>query len=74
MTPARRCRVYFHAMAKYWYCIPHARVEGAEGCPYKDRLGPCDSEADASAALEKAATRTEEWDNDPRWNDSTLED
>ncbi|MEJ7831785.1 MAG: hypothetical protein WKF79_06985 [Nocardioides sp.] len=66
--------MYFHLMAEYWYCITHARVEGEEGCPNKDRLGPYDTEADASAALEKAAKRTEEWDNDPRWNDKAVED
>lgn len=61
-------------MADFWYCITHARVEGKEGCPYKDRLGPYDTEADAAHALEKAAARTEEWDNDPKWNDRALED
>lgn len=57
-------------MSEYWYCIKHHAVEAAdEGCPNKDRLGPYESYADASRALEIAAERTEEWDNDPDWND-----
>lgn len=58
----------------YWYCITHHQVEGEDGCPNKDRLGPYDSESEAARALEKAAERTEEWDNDPRWNDEVHED
>ncbi len=64
----------FGRMSQYWYCIKHSRVEGEDGCPNKDRLGPYDTEADASRALEKAAERTEEWDHDPDWNDEKLED
>ena len=58
---------------KYWYCLIHKAVEGQDGCAYKDRLGPCESEADAARALEKVKERNEEWDNDPLWNDK-LED
>ena len=61
-------------MSKYWYCLTHRTVEGAEGCSNADRLGPYDSEAEAARALEIAAQRTEEWDNDPRWNDDIVED
>ena len=53
----------------YWYCLNHKAVEGAEGCAYKDRLGPYDTEAEAARALEKVKERNEEWDNDPNWND-----
>jgi hypothetical protein len=61
-------------MSKYWYCLTHRKVEGAEGCSYADRLGPYETEAEAARALEIAAKRTEEWDNDPRWNDDVVDD
>lgn len=61
-------------MAEFWYCIKHSRVEGEEGCPNKDRLGPYDTEAEASRAIENAAERTEAWDHDPQWTDEQLED
>ena len=47
---------------------------GHDGCAYKDRLGPYDTEAEAARALEKVKERNEEWDNDPNWNDNELED
>ena len=53
----------------YWYCLNHHAVEGTDGCAYKDRLGPYDTEAEAARALEKVKERNEEWDNDPKWND-----
>jgi hypothetical protein len=53
----------------YWFCLTHQEVEPQDGCPYKDRLGPYETEAEAARALEKAAERTREWDNDPAWND-----
>ena len=53
----------------YWYCLNHHKVEGTDGCDYKDRLCPYDTEAEAARALEKVKERNEEWDNDPRWND-----
>ena len=59
---------------KYWYCVKHHSVEGADGCAPIDRLGPYPSAEEASRALEKAEDRNREWDNDPRWNDSDLED
>ncbi len=64
----------FGVMSEFWYCIKHHRVEGDDGCPNKERLGPYPTEAEASRALEKAAGRTEAWDNDPDWNDEKLED
>jgi len=54
----------------YWLCLTHQEVEPQDGCPYKDRLGPYETEAEAARALEKAAERTREWDNDPAWNDN----
>ena len=53
----------------YWFCLKHHTVEGADGCPNKDRLGPYDNQADAARAVESAAERTAAWDNDPAWND-----
>jgi hypothetical protein len=57
----------------YWYCLNHHAVEGPDGCAHQDRLGPYDTEAEASRALEKVKERNEAWDNDPNWNDD-LED
>lgn len=53
----------------YWFCLTHHVVETEEGCPNKDRLGPYATEAEAARALERAAERTEAWDEDPVWND-----
>jgi hypothetical protein len=62
-------------MSKYWFCVKHHRVEGADGCAPIDRLGPFETEAKAARALEKAQERNQEWDNDPSWNDDIqLED
>ncbi|WP_229053395.1 hypothetical protein [Aeromicrobium sp. Leaf350] len=58
----------------YYFCLKHHTVEGEDGCRAKDRLGPYDTEADASRALDKVAERNEEWDEDPKWNDSKGED
>jgi hypothetical protein len=58
---------------EFWYCLKHRTVEGEEGCPNKDRLGPYESEPEASRALEKVAERNEAWEEDPAWNDD-LED
>ena len=59
----------------YWFCVKHHKVEsGGDLCPPIDRLGPFDSHDAASHALEKAEERNQEWDNDPNWNDETLED
>ena len=64
----------FGAMSDFWYCVKHHRVEGPDGCPIIDRLGPYPTEAEAARALEKAEERNEAWDNDPNWNDTALED
>jgi hypothetical protein len=54
---------------QYWFCLKHQAVETADGCKAADRLGPYDSEAEASRALERVAERNESWDDDPRWKD-----
>jgi len=54
----------------WWFCLAHQRVEGEDGCPNKDRMGPYATEADAAATLQRAAERNEAWDTDPRWTDS----
>jgi hypothetical protein len=54
---------------RYYYCLTHHAVEGAEGCPASDRLGPYGTREEAERALEKVRERNEAWDNDPRWND-----
>lgn len=59
---------------QFWYCVKHHTVEGRDGCPNKDRLGPYATAAEASQALEKTEARNEEWDNDPAWNDDEDED
>jgi len=51
---------------EFWWCLTHARVEGADGCPNKDRLGPYDTEAEAARAVQSAAERTEAWDREDR--------
>lgn len=56
-------------MTKYWFCLNHRAVESSDGCDYKDRLGPYESEAEAARALEKVKERNDAWDNDPKWND-----
>ena len=62
-------------MSDYWFCVKHHAVEGADGCPPIDRLGPYATEAEAEKALEKVAERNAEWEaEDARWNDDKLED
>ena len=58
----------------YYFCLNHHTVEGEDGCKSADRLGPYDSEAEASRALEKVQERNEAWDNDPKWNDEQADD
>ncbi|MBA3232694.1 MAG: hypothetical protein H0T17_01905 [Propionibacteriales bacterium] len=54
---------------RYYFCLNHHSVEGADGCGAADRLGPYVSRAEAERALEKVKERNEEWDNDPQWDD-----
>ncbi len=54
----------------WWFCLKHMRVEGDQGCPNKDRMGPYDSEAEASNALATASARNKSWkDQDKDWDD-----
>jgi hypothetical protein len=46
----------------WWYCLKHHRVEGDDGCPGKDRLGPYATREEASRALELVQERNREWD------------
>ena len=52
----------------FWWCLSHSAVEGSatddSGCANMDRLGPYDSQEQATAALERARARTAE--NDAR--------
>ena len=51
----------------YW-CLIHARVEGAEGCANDERMGPYETREEAETALRRAHERTEAWDDeDDRW-------
>jgi hypothetical protein len=47
---------------KWFYCLTHKRVEYGPGCPDRDRMGPYDSENEATNALQRAKERNEEWD------------
>lgn len=46
----------------WYYCLEHQRVEPAEGCPNRERLGPYPTEAEAQHALELAAERSAAFD------------
>ena len=46
----------------WWYCLKHNRVEHGAGCPNKQRMGPYPDEATAANALNIAARRNEQWD------------
>jgi len=54
---------------EWFYCIKHQKVEEGPECPAKDRLGPYATPEEAARALDTAAERNREWQNDPRWND-----
>ena len=54
---------------QWWYCLKHQAVEQTDACANSERMGPYASYAEAEAALTTAAERSEQWDNDPRWND-----
>ena len=60
----------------YWYNLTTGQVETDENKSQGDDLmGPYDSEADASRALEIAHQRTEAWDEDDRkWEEGGSED
>jgi len=54
---------------EWYFCLKHHKVEEGPECPARNRMGPYATPEEAGRALERAAERNEEWDNDPRWND-----
>jgi hypothetical protein len=46
----------------WYYCLEHQKVEPEDGCPNAERMGPYESEAAASQAMELAHQRSEAWD------------
>lgn len=62
------------AEGEWYYCLDHHTVEPYLGCKSITRLGPYATAEDAAHALEKVASRNEEWDNDPRFNDDDEDD
>jgi hypothetical protein len=54
---------------EFWYCLTHQTVEHGPGCPNGERMGPYETSAEAASAISRAAARSEQWDNDPKWND-----
>lgn len=57
------------ASERYYWCLRHNRVEtNGDACAGRYQLGPFDSAAAASHALERVRQRNEEWDaDDGRW-------
>jgi hypothetical protein len=61
-----------HTAAKpgeWYYCLQHKKAEEGPECPSRNRFGPYLTREEASHAMDKAAQRNEDWDNDPHWND-----
>ncbi len=58
---------------EWFYCLKDKKVEEGPECAAKDRFGPYGSRAEAERALQTAADRNEEWENDPRWHDPARE-
>lgn len=46
----------------YWFCLVHRTVEPRAGCPNRDRLGPFETQAEASRALQIIADRQARYD------------
>lgn len=59
---------------QWYYCLTHHVVEPYEACRAIDRLGPYPTPEDAAKALETAAERNVDWDEDPRFNDPDEEE
>lgn len=47
---------------KWYFCLVHNRVEPEKGCANSERLGPYDSEEQASHAFEIARARNDAFD------------
>jgi hypothetical protein len=60
MTHRHRGRVEM----SWYYCLEHQKVEPEDGCPNAERMGPYESEAAASHAMELAHQRNEAWDSE----------
>ncbi len=60
----------------FWYNLSTGRVETDENKSQSDDLmGPYDTEADATNALDLARQRTERWDEEDReWEQGNTED
>ncbi|MGP3924158.1 hypothetical protein [Streptomyces sp. 8N616] len=54
---------------EWYYCLEHRKVEEGPECPAKDRFGPYGTRGEAEHALQIAAERNLQWENDPRWHD-----
>lgn len=55
------------AKGEWYYCLDHHTVEPYEACRSASRLGPYATPADAAGAIDRAAQRNEDWENDPRY-------
>ncbi|GGU77898.1 hypothetical protein GCM10010260_07870 [Streptomyces filipinensis] len=55
---------------EWYYCLEHKKVEEGPDCPGKDRFGPYTSPQEAQRAMDIAAERNLQWENDPRWHDA----
>ena len=49
---------------QYWYNVATGSVEKGPQSDWKSLLGPCDTEAEARAALAKVQARNEAWDEE----------
>ncbi|MET7766481.1 hypothetical protein [Streptomyces sp. NPDC005336] len=54
---------------EWYYCIKHHKVEEGPECRAADRMGPYATRGEAERALELAAERNLQWENDERWRD-----
>ncbi|MEV6795537.1 hypothetical protein AB0M87_26905 [Streptomyces sp. NPDC051320] len=54
---------------EWYYCLQHKKAEEGPECPSKNRFGPYATREEANHAMDRAAERNEDWDNDPNWSD-----
>lgn len=55
---------------QYWYNTKTSQVEKGPQSSWENRMGPYDTEAEAQAALDTAASRSASWDReDKKWQD-----
>jgi hypothetical protein len=47
----------------WYYCLVHQRVEPEDGCANAERMGPYETESEATHALERAAERNAAFDS-----------